>query len=212
MARRYIENNIDKYIHSLYGHEYRDFLYIYHSCQDKKEIQISPRDGKIIKMLSQLIGANLIVEIGTFMGYSTAWLGSSLKNKHGKLFSFEKNTNYFKRALTNLHHLSFYPQIHLINQKIENNLHNILDHQSIDLLFIDGRKRDYSIYLDYCKPFIKIGGVVIIDNTLSTNNSYMNSEIVYLHKFNKKMSENKEFETTIVPTSNGMTIGVKKKV
>jgi predicted O-methyltransferase YrrM len=62
---------------------------------------VSPTQGKLLFLLSQLAGARRILELGTLGGYSTIWLARALPDD-GRLTTLEIDGGYAEVALANL--------------------------------------------------------------------------------------------------------------
>ncbi len=95
----------------------------------------------LLSLISKLVNPKLILEIGTFTGYSTLCLAEGLK-KEVKLITIEKNKNckiiydkYF-----NLSH--FYKKISTIHGDALKIIPN-LNLKKIYLVFIDADKKNY---------------------------------------------------------------------
>ena len=56
-------------------------------------MNVSPEDGRLLRVLTEAVGARHVVEIGTSNGYSALWICMGLRNNNGKLTTFEINSN-----------------------------------------------------------------------------------------------------------------------
>src|SRR5215471_7624263 len=65
-------------------------------------IQVSPCQGKLLQILTQVVGARTILEMGTLGGYSTIWLARALP-PGGRLITLEVNQQYAEIAAANIH-------------------------------------------------------------------------------------------------------------
>lgn len=211
---RGVSSSVDFYIDNLYKKDLTRFAYIRASAVSKEDIQISPQEGKIISTLLSLQKAKIVVEIGTFVGYSTAWIGSVLP-ADGRLVSFEINKNNFERAQQNISKLSFASKIELVNASVEDQLHAFIDAGEVDAFFIDAKKTDYITYFELSRPYLRKGGLLIADNTITSKNISNQDDIIDkmpegIRLFNTKIANCSEFISTIIKTSSALTIAIKK--
>ena len=204
---------VDLYIDDLYKKDYEEFSYIRKSAGSQEGIQISPYEGKIMFLLLVLQRAKVVVEIGAFVGYSTAWIGSALP-EDGKLISFEINQNNFRKAQQNIAKLAFANKIKFVNAAAEEKLHKFINIGEADAFFIDAKKSDYITYLKLSTRYLKKGGLLIADNTIisrriSDKDNIINKMPEGIKLFNAKLADSSEFMSTIIKTTSGLTIGVK---
>lgn len=136
---------------------------------------LSPSAGELYRSLVLNIAPKTIVEIGIFMGASTIWAASALKDLEidGKIYSidlfnnkkidenhFEYVKNIMKSAevsdIVNLFQLNSYIDF----EKFIPNLSN----RKIDFLFIDGDHTPRGVTLDFIKfnDYLAIGGYIML--------------------------------------------------
>ena len=162
--------------------------------------------GRLLALFSKMLEPELIVEVGTFTAYATAFLAEGLK-PDGKLISIEKNRD-LKPLIEE--HLSLLP----IEKEIDVQYGDALSILSningpIDIVFIDAGKREYSKYYELVISKVKSGGLIIADNTLwkgkvlESNHDKMTRAI---HQFNETISEDKRVEALLLPYRDGLTI------
>lgn len=186
------------------------------------EIQVGPMDGRHLEILARAVAPIHIIEIGTLGGYSGLCLVRALQ-PGGKLLSFEKNEKHAKLAEENLkkaikdENLNVKFEIH-IGPALDNLIK--IEHEGpFDLVFIDADKPNYSHYFKWAEKNLRIGGMVIADNTFAWGEVHKAEEktgndkkmVGALAEFNKTLAENPNFRGTIFPTEEGLTVGVKIK-
>lgn len=164
--------------------------------------------GRLLSMVAKLINPNIILEIGTYTGYSALCLAEGLQ-QNGKLISLERNSN-----LETLHHM-FLRQ----NPQIEVQYGNALKiiptlPETFDLVFIDADKENYANYFDLIIPKMKSGGVILSDNILwrgkvteTIGEHDRHAKIIHsIKSFNKKVHEDSRVEQLILPIRDGISI------
>ena len=176
-----------------------------------KDMQVSPLQGSYLKFFAQIIDANNVVEIGTFVGYSAACIALGM-NSGGSLVSIETNPQYANLAIQNLSSLNNKVEV-ILGDAIEvlPRLNNL---QKFDMVFIDANKSQYLNYLNIIEDNIKKGGIIIADNTLLFDDlfqkEYQNKpRVEFMKKFNLKLSEKDLYTTIMLDYSSGFSVAIK---
>jgi Predicted O-methyltransferase len=162
--------------------------------------------GRMLKMFCTMMSAKRILEIGTFTGYSAICMAEALP-EDGELHTMEVNdemeeflNEVFERSgMAEKIHLHIGDASQLIPQ---------LEGQ-FDVVFMDGNKRHYSEYFDVVFPKLRLGGLLIADNTLWDGHVLEDSkdaQTVGIQKFNDKVFSDERVERVIVPVRDGMTL------
>jgi predicted O-methyltransferase YrrM len=168
--------------------------------------------GMLIAMLSKMINPGLILEIGTFTGYSAICLAQGLKPE-GKLHTIEINDEISPVAH------GYFVEAGLEKKIIEHvgDARKIIPllNLNFDLIFIDGEKREYPEYFNICTGFLKPGGYLLADNVLWNEkiidpNFKDDPTTQAIITFNKFVRDGKRLENLILPIRDGLTIARKK--
>lgn len=184
------------------------------------EIQVGAMDGRHLQVLSLMIGASKAVEIGTLGGYSGVCIARGMR-PGGLLHTFEKNETHAAIAKSNLERALSQAEI-----KVETRVHvgaalemlpQIENDGPFDLVFIDADKPNYPNYLDWAFKNLRVGGVVIADNTFAWGQVHRTSELSgndkmmvgSLHEYNCRVAGHPKLCGTILPTAEGLTVAVK---
>jgi predicted O-methyltransferase YrrM len=123
---------------------------------------IPMRDGRLLRLLTETIGAKHVVEIGTSNGYSALWLCLALQSTDGNLTTFEIDPRRASLARENFKRAG----VDQIVTLIEGDAHNevIKLKEPIDILFIDADKTGYIDYLNKLLPLVRPGGLILAHN------------------------------------------------
>lgn len=168
--------------------------------------------GFWLTLLSKMIQPKLIVEIGTYTGYSAICLAKGL-HEDGKLITIDVNEETESIARKYFEKSGFGNKIELITKDAKEVLPTI--NETIDLVFIDADKKNYSLYYDLVIDKVKSGGLIIADNVLWSGkildlekNKDIDTQAI--HAFNEKMKNDKRVEKLLLPIRDGLFIMRKK--
>ena len=179
---------------------------------------VSPRmlsghlQGRFLSFISKLKQPKLIVEIGTYTGYSALCLAEGLA-KDGKLISIDVNEETSALAQTYVLKSGLSNQIKLIVADAKEYITTIKT--PIDLVFIDADKKNYLNYYHLVIDKLSTGGLVIADNVLWSGKitmpeSAMDKETLALHQFNKFVQQDNRVENLLLPIRDGLMV-IRKK-
>ncbi|RYU92999.1 O-methyltransferase [Emticicia agri] len=167
--------------------------------------------GRFLSLLSHMIQPKLILEIGTYTGYSALCLAEGL-TENGKIITIDVNEELedFVR--------DFFSQSAL-NDKIDFRIGNAMQlipiiADSFDMVFIDADKLNYSHYYDLVIDKVRSGGIIIADNVLwsgkVSNASAKDKDTIAIRDFNKKIQDDTRVENILLPIRDGLMV-VRKK-
>lgn len=168
--------------------------------------------GRLLKMLVSMIRPQLVLEVGTFSGYSALCMAEALP-PGGRLYTFEVNDELEPFTRPWIEASPWADRVELI---IGDAL--VLAPQlglNFDLIFIDGDKRTYCEAYRILLPLLRQGGFIVADNTL------WDSHVVdpaYDHDrqtrgidaFNDLIAADTTVEKVILPLRDGLTL-IRKK-
>jgi predicted O-methyltransferase YrrM len=123
----------------------------------------SPVQGRFLSMISQLIQPKLVLEIGTFTGYSALCLAKGLASD-GQLHTIELREEDAAKSKANFSISERAEQIHLHIGDAKTIIPNLTP--LWDLVFIDADKTGYIDYYELLVPRMAKNGLMIADNVL----------------------------------------------
>jgi len=193
--------------------ELRDFSF--KELGNAANMQVSPEQASFLHMLIKIGNYSHILEVGTFMGYSTLAMALGL-NENGKIITVDNDIK------TTIHAAKFWKQanvldkITLINNDGLTSLQKFKDDKFIfDFIFIDADKSGYRSYLELSLNLISDNGLIIFDNVLwkgKVANPLINDKKTsVIREFNDFIKNDKRVVTTMISIGDGMTLCQKKK-
>lgn len=188
--------------------EIEDFTLNHH---DHFNMLSGPLQGKFLEMLSRLIKPKLILEVGTFMGYSALCLAKGLQ-PDGFLHTIELRDidadtaqNYFTKS-------SQSDQIILHRGNALEIIPNL--DKDWDLVFIDADKTNYINYYELTLPRLKKGGVILADNVMFhgevLNKKISGKNAIAINAFNEHVAKDERVEQVIITVRDGIMMIIKK--
>src|SRR6478672_7368765 len=166
--------------------------------------------GRVLSMLSHMVRPDVVLEIGTYLGYSALCFAEGLA-EGGKVITIDiqEDTNKVARA--------FVAKTEYVN-RIEFLLGSAIDlvpalTETFDLVFIDADKPNYSNYFDLVFPKLRPGGFIIADNVLWSGkvlDANKDENTQALHDFNEKIMADDRVENVLIPIRDGLNV-VRKK-
>ncbi|MDR1391870.1 MAG: O-methyltransferase [Clostridiales bacterium] len=198
----------------------KDILYLLDDMKNFSEINNIPICKiEVINFISNLINDSQyknILEIGTAIGYFAIHIQML---SSAKITTIELSKKMFSIAQKNIKKAKKNNKIKLILGEANEILTNLKNKylKYFDLIFIDAAKSQYKKYFLNSVDLLKPSGVIICDNILFRGMVNENNKINKRYKtivknmklFLEFLTKNKDFNTTIVPISDGLSISYK---
>lgn len=173
-----------------------------------------PESAALLKQIVGFVKPEKSLEIGTAIGYSSLLI---LRSGGKKLYTIEIKEDLSDRAKSYFDRAGVSDRVTcFLGDAVE--ILPIMD-GSFDFIFMDGPKTKYPFFLPYLKKMLKIGGVLLCDNVLYDGMATGEHELKHskstivngLDKFLTELCADEDFETSILPVGDGMSLSVKKR-
>ncbi len=130
--------------------------------QRRGMMNVPVEDGRLLRLLTEAVGAKHVVEIGTSNGYSGIWFCLALRTTGGKLTTHEIDARRASLARENFKRAG----VDKIVTLVEGDAHKTVTKLKgpIDVLFLDADKEGYIDYLNKLLPLVRPGGLVVAHN------------------------------------------------
>ncbi len=168
--------------------------------------------GRLLKMLVQMIRPRNILEVGTFSGYSALCMAEGLE-EGGKVWTFEINDEMEDFTRPWLENSSF-------SDRIEFRIGDAITEAPrlgilFDMAFIDGDKRTYVETYEMVLKILRPGGFILADNTLWDGHvletpKTSDRQTQGIESFNDFLMKDQRVEQVILPLRDGLTL-IRKK-
>ena len=203
MLEKYVLEHIDAegdYLYRLYRATNIELL---HGRMASGHLQ-----GRLLKMLAEMVRPKNILEVGTFSGYSAISMAEGLE-EGAKLYTFEINDEQedFTRP---------WIEGSDVADKIEFIIGDAITEAprlgvTFDMAFIDGDKRTYIETYEMALGVMRPGGFIIADNTLWDGHVVdpeydRDQQTIGIRHFNDYIANDNRVEKVILPVRDGLTI------
>lgn len=164
--------------------------------------------GRLLKMLVQMIRPERILEVGTFSGYSAISMAEGLSGD-GHLYTFEINDE-----------MEDFTRPWIEGSPVADRITFIIGDAlteapklglMFDMAFIDGDKRTYRACYEMVMSLLKPGGFILADNTLwdghVVDHAYDHDRQTQgIETFNDYIAVDARVEQVILPLRDGLTL------
>jgi caffeoyl-CoA O-methyltransferase len=168
------------------------------ATQEEAQMSVGALEGDFLSFMVYATRARLVLEIGTFTGWSSIAMASALPDG-GRVISCDVNAETTAVARRYAEEAGVADQI---EYKLGPGLESIAELDGpFDLVFIDADKTGYVDYYEAVLPKLAEGGLIMADNTLAALRG--NEAIV---RFNEHVLRDERVECVLVPIRDGVTL------
>lgn len=167
--------------------------------------------GRVISMISKMIQPKVVVEVGTYTGYSALCWAEGLA-EGGVVHTIEVDDELEPKIQKFINQSEYAGRIHL---HIADAIDKLKELQGpFDIVFLDADKSNYSNYLDLVFDKVRIGGYIVADNVLWSGKvieplEKMDADTKSLFEFAQKVHNDPTLENVLLPIRDGLMIARK---
>ena len=166
------------------------------------EIQISPTEGKLLRLLAEIAGVRRILEIGTLGGYSTIHLARALP-EDGLLISLEVDERHAGVARQNIVEAGLERVAEVRVGDARELLARMVQEGEgpFDLTFIDADKGGYPEYLEWALRLSRPGSLILGDNAIMGGSVIEPEEesARAIRRFNERLAQDPRLSAIVLP-------------
>jgi predicted O-methyltransferase YrrM len=178
-------------------------------------MQITPEQGAFMAMLVRLTGARLILEFGTYTGYSS--LAMALAGPDVRVVASDVSAEWTaiarefwaKAGVQDRIELRLAPGTEVIAALAREGRTG-----QFDLAFIDADKANYDSYYEGALRLLRTGGLVLIDNVLwggdVADSAKTDADTTAIRALNDKVRRDTRVDFCMVPIGDGLTLARKR--
>lgn len=176
-------------------------------------IPISKPDvGRLLGILARAVGARLILEIGTAIGYGTLCLARG--NPETRVVTIDTDPERLATARGYLERAGVAGRVELVEGAALEVLPRLQG--LFDLVYLDAVKTEYRRYLDLALPKVRVGGLIVCDNLLWKGRVAEPPEegdetAEALWSFNGYLMMHPQLQAVVLPLGDGLGVATKTR-
>ena len=162
--------------------------------------------GRVLSMLSHMIRPNVVLEIGTYLGYSALCFAEGLAVE-GKVITLDIQEDTNRVARSFVARTEYKDRIEFLLGPALDLIPNL--NGPFDLVFIDADKPNYSSYYNVVFDKVRPGGFIIADNVLWSGRVLLDERdenTQALHDFNKMVLADDRVKNVLLPIRDGLMV------
>jgi predicted O-methyltransferase YrrM len=172
-------------------------------------IQVGRAEGLMLEWLTRWQRPTVAVEIGALAGYSAIRIGRGLRGPEARLYTIERDPKHAAVARANVEAAGLGDRVEVIEGDAVDVLNELGVLGPVDLVFVDADKERYDAYATWAAQAMRPGGLLIGDNVFFFGRLLEESSAAEaMRRFHAIAREH--FDTTVVPTPDGMLLGRKR--
>ena len=207
-----VDPRIEEYLHAIQPAPDKVLLEMETVGNERGFPIIGPLVGRLCEQLARGIQAVTVFEMGSGFGYSTAWFARAV-GPGGKVVHTDGDAK-----------LSAEAKVWLAKAKLDSRVQfQVGDARAIlakakgpfDVVFIDIDKEQYPDAFDLAKDKVRVGGLIITDNTLwsgkVTDPKVRDKATRGVREYTQLAMEEPGFLTTVIPLRDGVAVSLRLK-
>ena len=164
--------------------------------------------GRLLKMLVQMVRPKNILEVGTFSGYSALCMAEGL-DEGGRVYTFEINDEQEDFTRPWIEQSPWADKVQFIIGDAITEAPRL--GVTFDMAFLDGDKRTYRQTYEMVLTVLRPGGIIVADNTLwdghVVDHAYDHDPQTHgIETFNDYLVGDQRVEQVILPLRDGLTL------
>jgi len=169
--------------------------------------------GRVLSMISKMIRPKVVLEIGTYLGYSALCFAEGLADG-GKVITLDVDEATNKVAKSFVARSAYERRIEFHLGKAAEVIPTLPE--TFDLVFIDADKPNYSHYYKLVFDRVRVGGFIIADNVLWSGkvlkkDKDQDEATRALHSFNWMVKADSRVSNVLLPIRDGLMILRKER-
>jgi caffeoyl-CoA O-methyltransferase len=171
-------------------------------------MQVAPEQAAFLTLLTRIVGAQHVVEVGTFTGLSSIAIARGLA-AGGRLVCCDVSEQFTSIARRYWQRAGLDDRIELRLGPAAYALAAMPTQPHIDLAFIDADKPGYVTYWNELIPRMRPGGLVLVDNVLwggQVLDSTPDADTKAIVDFNAMVLADDRVEAILLPIADGLTL------
>ena len=173
----------------------------------RAEMMSHPELGRLLATLTRATGGRAVLEIGTFVGISAAWMAGSLA-PGGRLDTLDRDAPQADDTRRWLDRVGLGDRVVVHVGPAPATLAGLPD-GAYDLCYIDADKPAYPHYLDESLRLVRPGGLIVADNVLMggrVTDAEPEESVAAMQRFTRAALEHPGLDTALLTVADGITV------
>ncbi len=172
-------------------------------------MMIAEEQGILLRMLVGALAPKVVIEVGTFTGYSAACMASALPSD-GRLICCDISEEWASLGRRFWERCEVADRIDLRIAPAMETLAGLPPGMQIDFAFLDADKVNYVAYYEAILPKLRRNGLIAADNVMwhnwSMDSSNQDAETVGIREFNDHLLRDSRVESVMLHVGDGLTL------
>lgn len=180
------------------------------SSHQLAHMQTAPEQAQFLQMLLRLLRAKRVLELGTFMGYTTLAMALALP-EDGQIITCDRNPEWTRIGVPYWQQAEQTHKIDLRHGQALTTLQTLLAEgmaQSFDFIYIDADKTNYVAYYEYALQCIQPHGLIAIDNIFwdgdVIDQQINNAQTREIRRLNALIQQDKRVDISLLSIADGL--------
>jgi predicted O-methyltransferase YrrM len=177
---------------------------------ERAQMMTHPELGALLEVLVRATGGRSVLEIGTFVGTSAAWMARGLAPE-GHIDTLEYDAGHADRAEAFFARAGLADRVQVHRGAAAETLPRLPD-GVYDLCYIDADKTGYAGYLEHAVRLVRPGGLIAADNVLAGGRAADpgpdDESARALVAFTRAALEHPRLRTSVLTVGDGITLSV----
>ena len=171
---------------------------------------VGPAVGRFLFLLTRLVAAKHVFEMGSAVGYSTIWLARAV-GENGTVYFTDTGKENERQARSYFRKAGVSKQVKLLTGDAVRLIDTV--EGDFDLIFIDLDKKQYPEAFAKAYPRLRHGGLLVTDNVLLlglvAESNIEDTTIESVREFNRLLYSKDDLFTTILPIRDGVSVSLR---
>ncbi|BCB85241.1 O-methyltransferase [Phytohabitans suffuscus] len=181
------------------------------SLPGNAQMQVAPEQAAFLALLTKLVGARHVVEVGTFTGLSSLAMARGLA-EGGRVVCFDISDEFTSVARRYWERAGVSDRIDLRIGPAAERLRELPAEPHLDLSFIDADKTGYPAYWAELVPRTRPGGLIVVDNVLRDGRvlAPQDASDKAIVEFNDIAVRDERVDVVMLPIADGLTLARRR--
>jgi len=190
------------------------------AADPRHQMQISPEQGAVMRVLAAATGAARALEVGVFTGYSSTAVALAMQALHGdqaRLVACDISPEFVERARGYWREAGVERLIEVRIGPAAASLQSLIDEggaESFDMMFIDADKTGYGAYYELGLQLLRRRGLMLIDNMLWSgavaDPANTSADTLALRELAAQIAADERVDMALATIGDGLSMVVKR--